>query len=220
MFTGIVQGLGRVRAVQDEPGLRRLQVDLPQGLGQELQVGASVAVNGVCLTITAFHELGQQQGWCLSFDAMLQTLQATRLGQLAEGQAVHIERAARAHDEIGGHVLSGHIDCLATVLEVRTPPGNRVLRLALPEPWMRYVFTRGFVALHGASLTVADVNQAWGWFEVWLIPETLRQTIFAHCLPGDQLHVEIDRNTQVLVETVERMVQQYMQEKFPERSQP
>jgi riboflavin synthase len=205
MFTGIVQGVARVAALEEFPGLRRLRLGFPAGFAQGLAVGASVAVDGVCLTVTALHDDGSAD-----FDAMAQTLALTTLGTLALGSRVNVERAAREGVEVGGHVLSGHIDFSARVGEVRRPDANNhVLRLAVDRPWMRYVFAKGYIAVNGASLTVAEARRAAddsGWFEVWLIPETLRMTTFADKREGDALNIEIERQTQVIVDTVRAAV--------------
>jgi riboflavin synthase len=136
---------------------------------------------------------------------MQQTLALATLGALKPGDAVNVERAAREGAEVGGHPLSGHVDVQGSVAEVRTPENNRVLRVALPAPWMRYVFAKGYVAVNGASLTVAEARRetdGGGWFEVWLIPETLRLTTFGAKAQGDRLNIEIERATQVVVDTV------------------
>jgi riboflavin synthase len=200
MFTGIVQGVARIVRVTDRSGLRSLRLELPSGFGTGLVVGASVAVDGVCLTVTTLH--GDHAA---EFDVMQQTLMLTTLGHGAVGSRVNVERAARDGAEIGGHPLSGHVDFTARVTEVRRPENNHVLRLAVPAPWMRYVFAKGYIALDGASLTVAQADRepgGSGGFEVWLIPETLRVTTFAAKRVGDLLNVEIDRATQVMVDTV------------------
>ncbi|MES2958432.1 MAG: riboflavin synthase subunit alpha [Pseudomonadota bacterium] len=200
MFTGIVQGLARVGQLGDRPGLRRIRLDLPPGFDEGLEVGASVAVDGVCLTVAAL-----EAGRSADFDVMQQTLALTTLGALMLGSAVNVERASKDGAEIGGHPLSGHIDFRVRVAEVRRPENNRLLRLAVPAPWMRYVFAKGYIALDGASLTVAEAQResdGSGWFEVWLIPETLRVTTFGSRQVGDLLNVEIDRATQVMVDTV------------------
>ncbi|MDH4062635.1 MAG: riboflavin synthase subunit alpha [Aquincola sp.] len=203
MFTGIVQGIAHIARIADRSGLRTLRLAFPAGFDAGLQIGASVAVDGVCLTVTALH-VG-----AADFDVMSQTLALTTLGGLDQGAAVNVERAAKEGAEVGGHVLSGHIDCRATLTSLRTPENNRVLRMALSPPWMRYVFAKGYVAVNGASLTVAEVQRApdgSGWFEVWLIPETLRLTTFGDKREGDTLNVEIDRHTQVIVDTVREAV--------------
>jgi len=197
MFTGIVQGVATVERITDRPGLRSFTLRFPPGFAEGLAIGASVSTDGVCLTVTALH--GDSAA---DFDVMLQSLSLTSLGALVEGSRVNVERAAKDGAEIGGHPLSGHIDFTATVAEVRTPENNRVLRVAVPAPWMRYVFAKGYIAVNGASLTVAEADRQAGWFEVWLIPETLRMTTFADKGPGDALNIEIERQTQVFVDTV------------------
>jgi len=200
MFTGIVQGTARVRGLSDLEGLRSFTLELPPGLAAGLEIGASVACDGVCLTVT--ERIGEHAA---RFDVMQQTLALTTLGSLAEGDPVNVERAAREGAEVGGHPLSGHVDCRARVVQVRAPANNRVLRLEVPAPWMRYVFAKGYIAVGGASLTVAEAGRepgGGGWFEVWLIPETLRMTTFGRLVEGDELNVEIDRSTQVIVDTV------------------
>jgi riboflavin synthase len=201
MFTGIVQGTARVESLVDRPGLRSFRLRIPAGFGEGLAIGASVAVDGVCLTVTALHDGGA----AAEFDVMQQSLALTTLGTLAEGSAVNVERAARENAEIGGHPLSGHVDVLGRVAEVRRPENNHVLRIALPAPWMRYVFAKGYIAVNGASLTVAEAERrrdGSGWFEVWLIPETLRMTTFGDKAEGAALNIEIERQTQVFVDTV------------------
>lgn len=203
MFTGIVQGVASVDAILDRQGLRTLRLRFPPSFDTGLKVGASVAVDGVCLTATAVHPGGAD------FDVMQQTLALTTLGSLATGDGVNVERAAREGAEVGGHPLSGHVDARVTVAGVRSPENNRVLRLDVSAPWMRYVFAKGYVAVNGASLTVAEAGRepdGSGWFEVWLIPETLRMTTFAAKAVGAALNLEIDRQTQVIVDTVRAAV--------------
>jgi riboflavin synthase len=200
MFTGIVQGLATVSAIADRPGLRSFTLNFPPGFADGLAIGASVAVDGVCLTVTTLR--GPEAA---DFDVMQQSLALTTLGTLREGGRVNVERAAKDGAEIGGHPLSGHVDFLATVAELRRPENNHVLKIAVPAPWMRYVFAKGYIAVNGASLTVAEAQRApdgSGSFEVWLIPETLRQTTFAEKAAGAALNIEIERQTQVFVDTV------------------
>ena len=200
MFTGIVQGVARVAQLTDRSGLRSVRLEFPSGFAQGLAIGASVSVDGTCLTVTALH--GDAAA---DFDVMQQTLSLTTLGTLAIGGRVNVERAAKDGAEIGGHPLSGHVDCGAHVADLRRPESNHVLRLEVPAPWMRYVFAKGYIAVNGASLTVAEAERepgGAGWFEVWLIPETLRMTTFGELRVGDAVNVEIERSTQVMVDTV------------------
>ena len=197
MFTGIVQGLAQVAAIDDRPGLRSFELTFAPGFDDGLAVGASVACDGVCLTVTALPGPGRAR-----FDVMQQSLALTTLGGLAPGSRLNVERAARDGAEIGGHPLSGHVDCLGTLVSVRRPENNRVLRIAVPPSHMRYVFAKGYIAVNGASLTVAEADRRERWFEVWLIPETLRMTSFGNKREGDALNIEIERSTQVIVDTV------------------
>jgi riboflavin synthase len=197
MFTGIVQGVAEVASVDDRPGLRSFALAFPPGFDEGLSIGASVAVDGVCLTVTSRPAAARA-----TFDVMQQSLAATTLSRLGPGDRVNVERAAKDGAEIGGHPLSGHVDALGTVVQLRRPENNHVLRIALPRPAMRYVFAKGYIAINGASLTVAEADRRAGWFEVWLIPETLRMTTFGDKREGDALNIEIERGTQVVVDTV------------------
>ena len=206
MFTGIVQGIASVGALTIRPGLRSFTLRLPAGFDEGLAVGASVAVDGVCLTVTARPAAGLAE-----FDVMQQSLALTTLARLAEGSRVNVERAAKEGAEIGGHPLSGHVDFLATLATIQRPENNHLLRIGVPAPWMRYVFAKGYIAINGASLTVAEAQRqagGSGWFEVWLIPETLRMTTFADKPAGALLNIEIERSTQVFVDTVRDAIEE------------
>ncbi len=126
----------------------------------------------------------------------------TTLGAVPQGGRLNVERAARDGAEIGGHPLSGHVDCVGRLLEVRQPENNHVMRIEVPASHRRYVFAKGYIAINGASLTVAEADRQAGWFEVWLIPETLRMTTFGDKVVGAALNIEIERGTQVVVDTV------------------
>ena len=185
MFTGIVQGLGEVLAVdQRAPDFRSHTVRLPEGADANLRVGASVAHNGCCLTITRVHENG-----AADFDLMGETLAKTNLGALQPGDKVNIERAARFGDEIGG---------------IETHGLNRTVWFRLPENLKGYVFPKGFIGLDGCSLTIGTVSDSE--FNVHLIPETLSRTLFGSRQEGERVNVEIDPQTQVIVDTVARIL--------------
>jgi len=201
MFTGIVQATARIAALDDRAGLRSFTLEFPDGFCQDLAIGASVAVDGVCLTVTQL--VSPQRA---AFDVMLQSLNVTTLGGYAVGDRVNVERAAKDGAEIGGHPLSGHIDFTGELVQRRELDNNLVWRVAVPEPFRRYVFAKGYIAVHGASLTVAEVDRAEGWFEVWLIPETRRATVFEGLQVGARLNIEIERSTQVVVDTVREAV--------------
>lgn len=204
MFTGIVQGKVEVVEVRELDKFRTHVVNLPDALREGLAIGASVAHNGVCLTVTDI------SGDRVSFDLMRETLRLTNLGAVEVGQCVNIERAARFGDEIGGHSMSGHVICMAEVVAIDEAPNNRRLWFALPAAMGRFVFEKGYIGVDGISLTIGDVRpSAEGEgieFSVNLIPETLNRTTLGERLPGDQVNIEIDPQTQVIVETVERVL--------------
>ncbi|MBM5570679.1 MULTISPECIES: riboflavin synthase subunit alpha [Deefgea] len=197
MFTGIVQGVARIKSVLDREGIRTFEIAFPEGFCADIQIGASVAIDGVCLTVTQIEPDNR-----LFFDVMLQSLKITTLAQYAVEDCVNAERAAKDGAEIGGHPLSGHVDFTASVMQVRQDANNYCMRIAVPKEALRYVFAKGYIAVNGASLTVSEVNKSEGWFEVWLIPETRRMTVFEYKTVGDQLNIEIERATQVVVDTV------------------
>lgn len=154
MFTGIVQGVARVIAVHELDDFRVHVVEMPPSMREGLEIGASVAHNGVCLTVTAI------DGDSVSFDLMRETLRLTNLGAITPGQCVNIERAARFGDEIGGHSMSGHIIAMAEVVAIEEAPNNRRLWFSLPERLGRFVFEKGYIGVDGISLTIGDVRQA------------------------------------------------------------
>jgi len=203
MFTGIVQGVSTIRSISDTAGLRTFILDFPPDFAVDLNVGASVSVDGVCLTVTQVLSSSSAK-----FDVILQSLSVTTLGSLEIGASVNTERAAKDGAEIGGHPLSGHIDFSAQIESVKASANNRVLRVQVPQPFMRYIFPKGYIAINGASLTVSAIDRAAGWFEVWLIPETRRMTTFEQKTTGDWLNIEIERGTQVVVDTVRASVEE------------
>jgi riboflavin synthase len=136
------------------------------------------------------------------------TLLRTTLGALEVGSSVNIERSARKTDEVGGHILSGHIDCVGEIVSLETPENNVLMKCSVPLQFSKYIFSKGYIAVDGASLTVNNADASNGTFEIWLIPETLRVTTFGASKVGDKLNVEIDRSTQVIVDTVERFLRE------------
>ena len=202
MFTGIIQAVAKIAALRDQDGLRTFIMEFPEGFCQDLAIGASVSHDGVCLTVT--ENLSPTSA---SFDVMLQSLNITTLGSYKAGDTLNVERAARDGAEIGGHPLSGHVDFMAPLLEVMQTETNHKIRFGIPEAFRPYVFAKGYIAVNGASLTVAEVNRKEGWFEVWLIPETLRMTVFGGKKVGDLVNIEIERSTQVVVDTVRETVE-------------
>lgn len=146
---------------------------------------------------------------------MLKSLTVTNLRGIEKGHLVNVERAAKEGAEIGGHPLSGHVDFMAEVIEVQASEGNKLIRFAIPETATPYVFSQGYIAIDGASLTIADLSKTEGWFEVWLIPETRRSTILDNLAAGDHVNVEIDRGTQVVVDTIKNTIEEALEKRFP-----
>ncbi len=197
MFTGIVQAVATISEISDSNGIRSFAIEFPEGFCEALAIGASVSIDGVCLTATRLIAPDT-----VAFDVMLQSMNVTTLGNYEVGAQVNAERAAKDGAEIGGHPLSGHIDFKATVVDIAQMDDNYRLRIGVEQRWMRYIFPKGYIAVNGASLTIAEVDKPSGWFEVWLIPETLRMTTIGEKPVGAQLNVEIERETQVVVDTI------------------
>lgn len=198
MFTGIVQGMAEVVAIEKKEAFQTHTIKLPPSMNQGLTIGASVAHNGCCLTVTSI------ENELVSFDLMQATLKLTNLGQLEVGQSVNIERAAKFGDEIGGHSMSGHISLVGHIDEIIDTPNNRTIWFELPKSEMKYVLAKGYIGLDGCSLTIGEVEE--NRFSVHLIPETLERTIFGARKVGDKINVEFDPQTQAIVDTVERVL--------------
>lgn len=201
MFTGIVKGKGTLVAVEDSINFRTYTVQFPDELLAGLETGASVANNGCCLTVT------QINGDKVSFDLMKETLRLTNLGNLKPGDMINLERSAKYGDEIGGHVMSGHIITTAEVAKIFKAENNLQIWFYLHDKQlMKYILHKGFIGVDGISLTVGDVVN--NRFCVHLIPETIARTTIAEKRLGDKVNIEIDAHTQAVVDTVERVMAQ------------
>jgi riboflavin synthase len=192
MFTGLAQDVGTVVSVDSGSDGARLRI--ATGLGVEVALGDSVAVNGVCLTATDADADGFET------EAMNQTREVTSLGSLEAGDRVNLELAMRASDRLGGHIVQGHVDGVGAVAAVEEDGFARRLRVGLAPALIRYAVERGSIALDGVSLTVAALGD--GWIEVSLIPETLERTNLGDVAVGDELNVECD----IVAKYVERLV--------------
>ena len=191
--------MGRVVSVeQPAADFRTHTVELPEDMAGGLQTGASVAHNGCCLTVT------ETDGRTAHFDLMAETLDKTNLGRLKAGDLVNLERAARFGDEIGGHLMSGHITATTEILRIERTEHNTTMHFALPAALKPYILPKGFVGLDGCSLTIGNVGE--DSFCVHLIPETLRRTLFGTRQAGDTINLEIDPQTQAVVDTVGRIL--------------
>ena len=201
MFTGIVQGTAQIKAITEAANFRTHVVEMPQEMLKGLQIGASVAHNGVCLTVTTIKDN------LVSFDLMQETLKITNLGALKASDFVNIERAMQMGTEIGGHILSGHVYCTADIVERIPSENNLQIWFQLPnQDMMKYVLTKGFIAVDGISLTIGEVREQR--FCVNLIPETIHRTLIGKKEVGEKVNIEIDPQTQAIVDTVERYLAQ------------
>lgn len=199
MFTGIVRGIGEVVAVKHQPDLLRYAIRFPALLVHGLEVGASVAIDGVCQTVVLI------AGTVVTFDAIAETLTRTTICLLEVGSRVNLERSARLGDEVGGHVVAGHVYGTVRVESVTGEGSTSIWRFSCEPDWIKYLFSKGFVALNGCSLTLVEVDPQ-GSFTVHLIPETLRQSTFGGKGVGDLINLEFDPLTVIAVDTVERVL--------------
>jgi riboflavin synthase len=201
MYSGITRGLFSVVALEPRDGVTRFSVELSPELAHDAQIGASVAVDGVCLTLV------ERTGTRLSFEVIAETQSLTTLGEMHVGRKVSIERSAKVGDELGGHDVYGHAIGTGKIVKTERVGEQLDLTIEVPASWMKFILHKGFVALDGSSLTVGDVDPA-GRFDVHLIPETQRLTNFANKRVGDRINVELDPRTVAIVETVERVLDQ------------
>ena len=195
MFTGLIAELGTITAIEKGETSAVFTISAP-ALITEIKLGDSVAVNGVCLTATSI------TGATFTADVMVQTLSLTSLSQIVVGSPVNVELAAQLNARMGGHLVQGHVDGVATV--VGLTPGDKWAQfdITVPEKLTKYIVNQGSICLDGISLTVGEINDANNVVTVWLIPETLERTNLAGKQPGDLINVEVD----VLAKYVERLL--------------
>jgi riboflavin synthase len=194
VFTGIVEERGSVRAIRDLGDAARLEISGPT-VTSDARAGDSIAVNGVCLTV-----VDVDRG-VFSADVMQETLKRSALGSLVEGSPVNLERAARVDSRIGGHIVQGHVDGVATVRSVEPTENWTLLAFDLPPGLSRYLVEKGSITVDGVSLTVVSVNEAT--FTVSLIPTTLAHTTLGSRQAGDAVNIEVD----VIAKYVERLME-------------
>jgi riboflavin synthase len=193
VFTGIVEELGEVIGLDRSGDSARLRIRGPLVTGGAAR-GDSIAINGVCLTVTAAHD-GE-----FSADVMGETLNRSSLGALTPGVTVNLERPLRPDGRLGGHIVQGHVDGTGTVLDRRPATGWEVVRISVPPDLARYLVEKGSVAVDGISLTISALGD--DWFEVSLIPETLARTTLGRRLPGEVVNLEVD----MIAKYVERLL--------------
>ena len=184
MFTGLIEGVGALVARELRGGDARLRIGVGTLPFDRVEMGESISVNGVCLTVVAFDPTHFEA------DASNETLALTTLGALTIGQALNLERAMRPDDRLGGHLVSGHVDGVGQVLQVSDDARAQRWTFAAPEPLLRYIAQKGSICVDGVSLTVNAVDAAG--FEVALVPHTIAHTAFAQTTVGDAVNLEVD----------------------------
>ncbi|MGB0700317.1 MAG: riboflavin synthase subunit alpha [Candidatus Poseidoniaceae archaeon] len=198
VFTGIVQGVGEIVAKTTVNTVTSMTISLPNV--ENLAIGASVSINGVCLTVVSIDSNNVQ------FDIIDETIDRTNLGDLSVGDTVNIERSLKFGDEIGGHILSGHIFDTGIINSKNKNGDQMSLSILAPPSVQKYLTEKGYIAIDGISLTIGEINN--GCFDLHIIPETMRLTILDSKEVGDIVNIEIDSNTQLIVETIERLLEE------------
>lgn len=209
MFTGIVQSTGEVKSIISGENFKHFVIKVPVDLIAGLAIGASVANNGVCLTAVKFARLDDSFAQ-IEFDVIDETLRLTNLDTLELGSLVNIERSLKAGDEIGGHMVSGHIHTMAALVERIDSTDNCKLTFKLDSSWQKYIFAKGFIGVNGASLTlgnVSDDEQGDTLFDLHLIPETLDRTNLGELQLNQTVNIEIDQQTITIVDSIARIME-------------
>jgi riboflavin synthase len=198
MFTGIVSGQGYIHKIKNNVDYASITIKAPAGFSKNLKRGASVAVNGVCLTA----KKGATD--LLEFDVITETLEKTNFKLLSKGNKVNLERSMKADTEIGGHLVSGHIHGVGIIKSINDRGQTKDLRIKPPASLMEYLFYKGYVGLNGCSLTIGKVFKSS--FDIHLIPETIKVTNFQKMKKGDLINIEIDQTTINTVETIKKIM--------------
>ena len=198
MFTGIVSGQGYIHKIKNNVDYASITIKAPTGFSKNLKRGASVAVNGVCLTV----KKGTTD--LLEFDVITETLEKTNFNLLSKGNKVNLERSMKANTEIGGHLVSGHIHGAGIIKSINDRGQTKDLRIQPPASLMEYLFYKGYVGLNGCSLTIGKVFKSS--FNIHLIPETIKVTNFQKMKKGDLINIEIDQTTINTVETIKKIM--------------
>ena len=198
MFTGIVAGQGYINKIKNNVDYASITIKAPAGFSKNLKRGASVAVNGVCLTA----KKGATD--LLEFDVITETLEKTNFKLLSKGNKVNLERSMKANTEIGGHLVSGHIHGVGVIKSINDRGQTKDLRIQPPASLMEYLFYKGYVGLNGCSLTIGKVLKSS--FNIHLIPETIKVTNFQKMKKGDLINIEIDQTTINTVETIKKIM--------------
>ena len=195
MFTGIVEAMGTISTVIQGPDSVQLTI-LSKGFFSDIKTGDSIAVNGCCLTAVTYTDDA------FTVDVMKQTLALTNIGALQVGSVVNLEKAMKVSDRLGGHIVQGHVDCVATLAAINQGADWHELVFTVPVNYLKYLQAQGSVAINGVSLTIAKLDDEQCQLSVWLIPETLKRTNLSQLHVGAQVNLEVD----VLAKYVERIM--------------
>ena len=198
MFTGIVAGTSPIINVEQKDIVRSLTLNL-EGFVMGLEIGASVSLDGVCMTVVSI------DGNLVTFDAIEETLNRTTLGKLGVGSLVNIERSLKMGDELGGHIISGHVLTTAKILQIVNKGEGIDMMIENPPEVNQYILEKGYISIDGMSLTIGKVSE--DNFSLHIIPETLRITTIGQKNIGDYVNIEIDSRTQAIVDTIRKSME-------------
>ncbi len=199
VFTGIIQEKARLTKVENLGDFSQIEIEPSSEFIKGIKIGASVSIDGVCLTVTSVN------GKSLTFDIIVETLNVTTLSTLKVSDLVNLERSARLGDEIGGHIISGHVSGIVAISEINKMANNHIIFLEANGELIKYIFPKGYVSLNGISLTVGEVKRGENIFSVYLIPETLRITTMEDKKIGDMINLEIETQTKNMVDLITEM---------------
>ncbi len=198
MFTGIVQGAGTIIDINKNNSVLTLNIKVPQPIAKKLTIGDSLAVDGVCLTVTSISDVN------VSFDVVNETQNRTIISNYNKNSVINLETSLEFGQQVGGHLVSGHVQALGTIKEVEINGDTKNILFEIPDDCCKYIFEKGYIAINGCSLTIGKVIK--NTFYVHLIPETLRATNLDNLIYGDTANLELDQNTITIVDTTERML--------------
>ena len=199
VFTGIIQEKAEVSSIEKSQDFSSIRIEASSEFVEGIKIGASVSIDGVCLTVTSIKDNS------LTFDIIVETLRVTNLSNLEEYDLVNLERAARFGDEIGGHIVSGHVSGIVKISKIEKTTNNHIISFKTSNDLIKYIFPKGYVSLNGISLTIGDVNRLDNTFTVYLIPETLRITTMLDKKVGDIINLEVETQTKNTVDLITEM---------------
>ena len=198
MFTGIVQGTGTIIDINKNNSVLNLNIKVPQPIAKKLTIGDSLAVDGACLTVTRVSDVN------VSFDVVNETQNRTIISNYDKNSVINLETSLEFGQQVGGHLVSGHVQTLGTIKEVEIDGDAKNILFEIPDGYCKYIFEKGYIAINGCSLTIGKVIK--NTFYVHLIPETLRATNLDNLIYGDRVNLELDQNTVTIVDTTERIL--------------